>query len=58
MKDNRPIEKWVCTQCGYVYDPDVGDPEHGVPPHTSFPDIPEGWQCPLCYAGKEVFDPL
>lgn len=50
--------KWVCTSCGYVYDPVVGDFDHGVEPNTSFDQLPDGWQCPICYAAKEAFDPL
>jgi len=23
------MQKWVCSVCGYVYDPEVGDPENG-----------------------------
>ena len=49
-------ERWVCTCCGYVYDPEVGDPEHGIPPGTAFADLPEGWVCPLCFALKKAFD--
>ena len=24
------MAKWVCDVCGYVYDPEVGDPDNGV----------------------------
>ncbi len=51
-------EKMVCTSCGYIYDPEKGDPEQGQAPGTSFEDLPEDWRCPLCYAAKDVFDPL
>ncbi len=50
--------KWVCTSCGYVYDPAVGDPDHGIPPNTPFKSLPDSWQCPICYASKEAFDLL
>lgn len=23
---------WVCMNCGYEYDQEKGDPEHGIPP--------------------------
>ena len=26
--------KYVCDICGYVYDPEVGDPDNGVAPGT------------------------
>ncbi len=51
-------EKWVCTSCGYIYDPQQGDVEHGIPAGTSFKDLPADWRCPLCYVSKEAFDPL
>ncbi len=50
--------KWVCTGCGYIYDPEVGDPEQGIAPGTPFEEIPEDWHCPVCYLPKEAFDPL
>ncbi|MGL5098640.1 MAG: rubredoxin, partial [Fusobacteriaceae bacterium] len=28
------MEKWVCNVCGYVYDPETGDPDNGVEPGT------------------------
>ena len=37
------MEKYVCTVCGWVYDPAVGDPEHGIKPGTSFADLPDDW---------------
>jgi rubredoxin len=52
------FEKWVCTCCGYVYDPAVGDPERGIPPGTTFENLPVGWTCPLCYAIKKAFEPV
>lgn len=51
-------QKWVCTSCGYIYDPAAGDSDHGVRPNTSFEKLPQGWVCPLCYAAKEAFDPV
>lgn len=50
--------KMICVNCGYVYDPEAGDPLNGIPPGVAFEALPAGWVCPLCYAGKDVFDPL
>ena len=50
-------ERWVCTGCGYVYDPERGDPEQGVPPGTPFEELPESWCCPVCYLPQSAFDP-
>ena len=47
---------WVCTVCGYVYDPDNGDPDNGVEPGTEWENVPEDWICPICGAGKESFE--
>lgn len=49
-------EKYICTVCDYVYDPELGDPENGIEPGTSFEDLPEDWVCPLCGVGKEEFE--
>jgi rubredoxin len=48
------MKKYVCTVCGYVYDPEKGDPESGVEPGTAFEDLPEDWTCPVC--GAEISD--
>ncbi|MCR4427656.1 MAG: rubredoxin [Firmicutes bacterium] len=50
------MKKWVCTVCGYVYDPVEGDPDGGVPPGTAFADIPDDWVCPECGVGKDAFE--
>ena len=34
------MEKYICTVCDYVYDPELGDPENGIEPGTSFEDVP------------------
>jgi rubredoxin len=49
------MKKFVCDTCGYVYDPEVGDPENGIAAGTAFEDLPEDWVCPLCGVGKEDF---
>jgi len=50
------MDKYKCTVCGYVYDPEKGDPENGVGTQTPFENLPENWVCPVCGAGKEVFE--
>ena len=52
------MERWQCLICQYVYDPAIGDPDGEVMPGTRFEDIPEGWICPICGAGKDAFVPL
>jgi flavin reductase (DIM6/NTAB) family NADH-FMN oxidoreductase RutF/rubredoxin len=51
------MKKYVCNVCGYVYNPDEGDPDNGVEPGTAFENIPDGWTCPICGAGKDQFSP-
>ena len=50
------MDKWMCTVCGYVYDPAVGDATQGVNPGTKFEDLPENWVCPDCGAAKDLFE--
>jgi rubredoxin len=50
------MDKYTCTVCGYVYDPEVGDPDNGVDEGTSFADIPEDWVCPMCGVSKDSFE--
>ena len=52
------MEKWECTACGYIYDPEQGDPEHGISPGKPFEDLPEDWTCPQCGVGKVFFQKL
>ncbi|MBR1530861.1 MAG: MBL fold metallo-hydrolase [Eubacterium sp.] len=41
--------KYVCSVCGYVYDPAEHD---GV----AFEDLPDDWRCPRCKQPKEKFN--
>jgi rubredoxin len=56
IKEDKPM-KYVCSSCGYVYDPDIGDPDNGIPPGTAFEDLPADWVCPICGVGKDQFYP-
>ena len=49
------MKKYVCTACGYIYDPAKGDPENGINPGTPFEDLPDEWVCPVCGAPKSMF---
>ncbi len=50
------MKRYVCTACGYVYDPAEGDPDANIEAGTSFDDLPEDWVCPICGVGKDVFE--
>ena len=49
------MKKYVCDVCGYIYDPENGDPDSGIAPGTPFEMIPDSWSCPLCGIGKDSF---
>ena len=51
------MKKYVCDVCGYVYDPEKGDPESGVEPGLAFEELPDEWVCPVCGASKDEFSP-
>ncbi len=51
------MQKWICEVCGYIYDPELGDPDNDIAPGTPFEDIPDDWMCPDCGAGKDMFEP-
>ncbi|MDF0556522.1 rubredoxin [Kamptonema sp. UHCC 0994] len=51
------MQKYVCTTCAYVYDPELGDPDGDIAPGTAFEDIPENWVCPICGVAKSDFEP-
>jgi len=52
------MNKWRCTVCGFIYDPVEGDPDNGVPAGTPFEGLPDGWECPRCGVGKELFEEI
>ena len=52
------MDKWRCTICGYVYDPEAGDPNSGTPPGTPFEKLPDTWICPVCGVSKDQFEKI
>ncbi len=52
------LAKYRCTVCGYVYDPEKGDPTQEIKPETSFEDLPDSWKCPECGVGKDKFEKI
>ena len=51
-------KKWRCSVCGYIYDPEIGDPDGGIAAGTAFEAIPDDWVCPECGVSKDEFEPL
>jgi flavin reductase (DIM6/NTAB) family NADH-FMN oxidoreductase RutF/rubredoxin len=49
------MAKYQCSVCGYIYDPEKGDPESGTAPGTPFEKLPDDWVCPVCGASKSEF---
>ncbi len=50
--------RYRCTVCGYIYDPEKGDPDSGVAAGTAFEDLPDDWVCPECGVNKQQFVPV
>jgi len=46
---------YYCSTCGYIYDPEKGEPRRGAAPGTSFEDLDPYFRCPSCGAGKIRF---
>lgn len=55
QEDKPKMDRYQCSVCGYVYDPEKGDPDGGIKPGTRFEDIPDDWTCPVCGASKGQF---
>ncbi len=58
IEGGKGMQKWQCTSCGYIYDPEAGDPDGGIPPGTPFEELPDDWVCPVCGVEKNMFEPL
>ena len=52
------MAKYECIICGYIYNPEQGDPESSIAPGTSFEELPEDWVCPICGANKDQFEKI
>ncbi|MDH5203305.1 MAG: rubredoxin [Nitrospirota bacterium] len=50
------MSEYQCSSaCGYIYDPEKGDPKSGINKGTPFEKLLYNWVCPICGAGKHVF---
>lgn len=47
---------YKCSVCGWVYDPELGDPDSGIAAGTPFEQMPDDWVCPVCGASKSDFE--
>lgn len=57
-KEGLEMGKYRCIICGYIYDPEEGDPGSGIAPGTPFEELPDDWVCPICGATKDQFEKL
>jgi len=57
-KEAPKMAKYECTVCGYVYDPELGDPDSSIKPGTPFEELPDTWTCPVCGAAKSEFEKI
>ncbi|MGL5958163.1 MAG: rubredoxin [Phocaeicola sp.] len=49
------MKVYVCSKCGWEYDPASGDPEGGIVPETEFDELPDDWGCSVCGLDKTAF---
>ncbi|HSR49572.1 MAG TPA: rubredoxin [Acidobacteriota bacterium] len=57
-REDKALQKYICGDCDYIYDPEKGDPSQNVAPGTAFEDLPDTWECPECGAPKSEFYPI
>jgi rubredoxin len=55
-KNETTVHTWMCLICGWIYDEQAGDPEHGIAPGTRWDAVSMNWVCPECGARKEDFE--
>lgn len=58
IAEGHVMRKYQCQVCGYIYDPEKGDPTAKIKAETDFPELPADWICPVCSADKDQFEPL
>jgi len=54
--EETKMQKYKCTVCGYIYDPEKGDLDGGISPNTPYEKLPQDWVCPACGAPKDMFE--
>lgn len=52
------MDKYICKVCFTIYYPEAGEPEEGIPPGTSFEQLPDSWTCTVCGSSKDNFELL
>ena len=54
----KKMKKYRCKVCKWVYDPEFGDINGGIPANTAFEDLPADWVCPVCKAERSKFEEM
>jgi rubredoxin len=49
------LDRYECSACGYIYEPQKGDDRSQVAAGTLFTELPANWRCPVCTAAKSRF---
>jgi rubredoxin/mannose-6-phosphate isomerase-like protein (cupin superfamily) len=57
-EEEKTLQKFICGDCDYIYDPEKGDPSQNIAAGTAFDDLPDSWTCPECGAAKSEFYPI
>ncbi|MDD1653593.1 MAG: rubredoxin [Methanomicrobiales archaeon] len=47
-KGGKAGQRYKCKYCNYVYSPQIGEPQNGIPAGTAFDDLPDDYVCPIC----------
>lgn len=50
------MKEYVCSLCGFVYREAEGYTDDGIAAGTLWADVPDSFVCPMCGAGKDMFD--
>ena len=56
LEDDLSLNRFECSECGYVYDPKEGLRKYKISPGTPFLEIDqEKFRCPVCRARFEAY---
>lgn len=50
--------RYLCINCGHIYDEALGDPNEGILPGTRFEDLQDTFVCPVCAEGHDMFQEI
>ncbi|MEI8270439.1 MAG: rubredoxin [bacterium] len=48
------MSKYRCSDCGWIYDEEKGDPKRGIAPGTLWADVPDDFKCANCSNRKKT----